>query len=103
MREYAQGPNELVFCLPTGSFDPKKHKDLEDCAKAELSEEALLRGGSMERLLGEEAPGVPEVKWCANRFTPFICISPQPDEAPGSRDMEEFIEVCFSITTLLGV
>ena len=60
------------------------------------------------------------MKWCANRFTPFLCIDPQvcpsatgtcrpfslmracrlncahlsqADNAPGRRDAEEFIEV----------
>jgi hypothetical protein len=39
LREYAQGPNALMYCLPTGAFDPKRHKDLQGCAQSELSEE----------------------------------------------------------------
>ena len=43
IREYAQGPNALMYCLPTGALDPKRHKDLEECAARELSEE-VCRG-----------------------------------------------------------
>jgi ADP-ribose pyrophosphatase YjhB (NUDIX family) len=39
IREYAQGPNALAYCLPTGGLDPKRHADLQDCAARELSEE----------------------------------------------------------------
>jgi len=38
-RTARQGPNCLMYCLPTGGFDRRKHSGLEDCAKAELSEE----------------------------------------------------------------
>ena len=39
IREFCQGPNCLGYCLPSGCFEPKKHATMEDCAKAELSEE----------------------------------------------------------------
>ena len=59
-----------------------------------LSEEARLAGGTWEPLLPEGHPGIAEVKWCRNRFHSYLCIDPQPDEAPGSRDQEELtIEV----------
>eukprot|EP00889_Picochlorum_renovo_P007187 jgi/Picre1/34217/NNA_001691.t1 len=93
IREYAQGPNEMVYGLPAGSFHEESHKTLEGCAMAELSEEAHLCGGKMYRLLDETCPGIAEVKWCRNRFTPFIVYDPQTDEAPGSRDSEEVIEI----------
>jgi hypothetical protein len=86
----------MVYCLPTGGFDPRRHADAAACARAELSEEAHLCGGRLERLLGADAavmPGVLEVKWCANRFTPFIAYAPEPDAAPGARDREEYIEI----------
>ena len=183
LREHCQGPNQMMFVLPTGGFDPSKHADWLACAKAELSEEvgkataqehhlggavipskdkeqtrtdlkkerrsredreerrerekrgccykdvaldcadyqqACLHGGTWQPLLAEDHPGIAEVKWCANRFTPFLCIDPQvrssatntcrpvllkgpcrlkctqswqADNAPGRRDAEEFIEV----------
>jgi hypothetical protein len=49
-------------------------------------------GGELLPLL-DAGPGVPEVKWCANRFTPFIAVDPLADEAPGARDQEEFIRI----------
>lgn len=55
--------------------------------------QALLAGGEWAELLPAGHLGVPEVKWCANRFTPFLCIAPAPDAAPGARDTEEFIQV----------
>lgn len=54
--------------------------------------QAHLKGGKLINLL-PDGPGVPEVKWCANRFTPFIVLDPSIDEQPGARDKEEFIEV----------
>ena len=30
-----------------------------------------------------------QVKWCANRFVPFLVIDPETDPAPGARDAEE--------------
>jgi 8-oxo-dGTP pyrophosphatase MutT (NUDIX family) len=89
LREYAQGPNALVWSLPAGGVDPAKHSSLEGAAQAELSEEALLRGGELARLLPAEHPGLLEAKWCANRWTPFLSLDAQPDEAPGARDAEE--------------
>ena len=39
LREYCQGPNEMMYVLPTGGYDARKHSTLQDCAAAELSEE----------------------------------------------------------------
>eukprot|EP00878_Enallax_costatus_P033038 GHUV01036414.1.p1 GENE.GHUV01036414.1~~GHUV01036414.1.p1 ORF type:complete len:257 (+),score=49.61 GHUV01036414.1:297-1067(+) len=39
IREYAQGPNALMYCLPTGGLDPRRHADVAECAARELSEE----------------------------------------------------------------
>ncbi|KAJ9532225.1 hypothetical protein QJQ45_003867 [Haematococcus lacustris] len=99
-----------------------KHGNIEGCAAAELSEEvkrsavrrelcsrlllvavqqrlsavgdrAMLTGGELVRLIPDGHPGYAEVKWCANRFTPFLVIDPQVDPDPGARDAEEYIEV----------
>lgn len=93
IREYAQGPNEMVYGLPAGSFHAESHKTLEGCAMAELSEEAHLCGGKIHKLLDDSCPGIAEVKWCRNRFTPFLVYDPETDTAPGSRDTEEVIEI----------
>lgn len=92
IREYAQGVNSLVYCLPTGGFDPQKHESLEACARAELSEEAHLSSRQLICLL-EEGAAVPEVKWCRNRFTPFLALQLCLDTDPGARDKEEYIEI----------
>lgn len=39
IREYCQGPDAVCYNLPTGGFDSAKHSSIEDCARAELSEE----------------------------------------------------------------
>jgi hypothetical protein len=51
--------------------------------------QAWLAGGEWHRLLPADHAGLPEVKWCMNRFVPFLAIDPQPDLNPGSRDAEE--------------
>ncbi|KAF8056764.1 RD21A [Scenedesmus sp. PABB004] len=89
VREYAQGPHALAYCLPTGGLDPGRHADVAECAARELSEEAWLAGGQWHRLLAPEHPGLPEVKWCMNRFVPFLVVDPGTDPQPGSRDAEE--------------
>ncbi|KAL6757253.1 hypothetical protein V8C86DRAFT_2629459 [Haematococcus lacustris] len=93
IKEYAQGPNQVIFNLPCGGYEPGKHGNIEGCAAAELSEEAMLTGGELVRLIPDGHPGYAEVKWCANRFTPFLVIDPQVDPDPGARDAEEYIEV----------
>ena len=96
LREFAQAapPHAArVLTLPCGGFDPSKHADLLAAAKAELSEEARLTGGTWHALLPEGHPGVLESKWCRNRFTPFLCVDPVRDAAPAARDAEEDIEV----------
>ena len=89
LREFAHGPHELLWTLPAGGVDPGKHDSLEAAARAELSEEGALRGGELLRLLAEGHPGIVEAKWCANRFTPFLCLDAEMDSAPGHRDAEE--------------
>ena len=51
--------------------------------------QTLLEGGELVELLPPDHPGIAEVKWCANRFTPFLCIDPVPAADPGARDAEE--------------
>jgi len=46
-------------------------------------------GGRWVPLLPPEHPGLSEVKWCMNRFRPFLVIDPVSDDNPGSRDLEE--------------
>ena len=82
LREHAQGPNQMMWVLPTGGFDPVKHGDSREAgARAELSEEAHLTGGEMVQLTPAQHPGIVEGKWCANRFTPFLALNPQVSTA----------------------
>lgn len=119
-KEFAQGVVAMMFTLPAGGFDPARHATLAECAAAEMNEEvrasivgahlgspldtltqrgphfdtqAQLVGGQLLPLLPLDLPGIPESKWCANRFHPFLCIDPQPDPTPPPRDAEEFMEV----------
>ena len=39
IREYCQGVNEMAYVLPTGAFDPQRHRNPQGAARAELSEE----------------------------------------------------------------
>ena len=58
--------------------------------------QTLLEGGELVELLPPDHPGIAEVKWCANRFTPFLCIDPVQAAAPGARDAEEeYMDVSF--------
>ena len=96
LREFAQAApphGARVLTLPCGGYDPGKHGSVLMAAKAELSEEARLCGGTWHCLLPEGHPGVLESKWCRNRFTPFLCVNPSADAAPAARDAEEQIEI----------
>lgn len=84
----------MVWSLPAGAVDGAKHASLEAAAAAELSEECGLRGGTLIRLLPDNHPGLLETKWCRNRFTPFLCVDPERDAAPGQRDAEEAVLTC---------
>lgn len=90
VREYAQGPNQLVWSFPAGGVVSAKHSSLEDAAAAELSEEcALACSAPLVRLLPGDHPGLLESKWCMNRYTPFLAVEPLADAQPGPRDAEE--------------
>lgn len=93
IKEYCQGPNCMMFNLPTGGYDPEKHSSYQDCALMELSEEAALVGGTSICLTAEGHEGMCEVKWCANRFTPFLVIDPVRDADPSPQDAQEVIQV----------
>lgn len=43
MREYSQGVNEMMYVLPTGAFDPRRHVSPVAAGRAELSEEVRLK------------------------------------------------------------
>lgn len=79
-------------------YDRKKSSSPQACAASELSEEARLAGGEWIPLLPEGHRGISELKWCTNRFTPFLVIDPIRDTDPGERDAEGAL--CFSF--LLG-
>eukprot|EP00208_Stichococcus_sp_RCC1054_P007188 CAMPEP_0206141878 /NCGR_PEP_ID=MMETSP1473-20131121/14512_1 /ASSEMBLY_ACC=CAM_ASM_001109 /TAXON_ID=1461547 /ORGANISM="Stichococcus sp, Strain RCC1054" /LENGTH=269 /DNA_ID=CAMNT_0053536617 /DNA_START=306 /DNA_END=1115 /DNA_ORIENTATION=+ len=93
LREFQQGPGEMMFVLPSGAFDPRRHADPLAAAQAELCEEAHLSGGDWVDLMAEGAAAPPEVKWCRNRMRPWLCLGPRPAEVPGQREAEEHIEV----------
>lgn len=53
---------EKPQCIITGSADVAQ---------------ACLKGGEWHSLLPDHHPGIAEVKWCRNRFTPFLCVDPE--------------------------
>ena len=94
LSEFAQAAlphSTMVWSLPCGGYEPRKHTSAMHAAERELSEEAHLTGGQWRCLLPEGHPGVLEAKWCRNRFTPFLCIDPITDEHPGGLDPEEHL------------
>lgn len=42
LREFQQGPAEMLFVLPSGAFDPTRHTSHLHAAQAELSEEVSI-------------------------------------------------------------
>ncbi|KAI8812132.1 hypothetical protein BJ742DRAFT_794921 [Cladochytrium replicatum] len=96
--EYCQGPNQMKYCFPAGAVDRKKHTSVEDAARAELSEEALLKSGQLISLLPEGHEGISELKWGRNKFIPFLVLDAESDENPGQRDDEELIEVVSDVS-----
>ncbi|KAI9356961.1 hypothetical protein DFJ73DRAFT_212280 [Zopfochytrium polystomum] len=97
--EYMQGINSVRYGMISGGYEPKKHASMLECAQMELSEEGRLTGGRWVPLLPHDAHrGIMEVKWCANRFAPFLVVDPVPDGKPGKRDVEECMEVVPGVT-----
>lgn len=91
VREYAQGAGRYMYALPSGNFDPSQHANIRDTAVFELEEEAQLTGGCWYALLPPDHRGIPEVKWCANAFTPFLCVDPVPHPDAKVRDFVEIV------------
>lgn len=92
IKEYAQGGNCYMYGVPCGMLS-EKHQSLEDCVRMELSEEAQLQGGNLVKLIPDGHPGLLEVKWSRNRFTPFLVLDPKRDAKPQPMDPEEVIEI----------
>lgn len=57
-------------------------------AESELSEEAQLKASELINLLPNDHPGVMEVKWCKNRFYPFLALDVTQDSDPKPKDEE---------------
>lgn len=66
-----------------------------------LARQVKLEGGEWVDLLGPDHPGIAEVKWSANRFTPFLCIGPTSSKSQAVQDAEEFIEVQIALDSSL--
>lgn len=93
IREYCQGPNGLRYAWAGGKWEREKTHDLLDSAKAELSEEAGLKGGEWISLLPEGSNGIAELKWSSNLFHPYLVLDPIHDPKPGKQDAEEYIKI----------
>ena len=98
--QHAASCQALFKLLEATIFNPHLNVLLSDGT----SLQAQLEGGEWVGLLGPGHPGIAEVKWCANRFTPFLCIGPAAAASAGKRDAEEFIEVLVTkATCFVGV
>ncbi|KAJ3105709.1 hypothetical protein HDU97_007686 [Phlyctochytrium planicorne] len=91
--EYQPGINSVRYSFPAGGFDAKKHKDRDDTARDELSEEANLKDATLVPLLPKGHEGIMELKWCTNRFLPYLALDPVKDPNPLPRDAEELITI----------
>lgn len=90
LREYSPGRNYETPSFVAGMFERSKHGSLEDAARAELSEEALLTGGRLEKLT---SGGVAADKYSLNEFHYYLGLDATADAQPGERDEEEWISV----------
>ncbi|KAA8491503.1 hypothetical protein FVE85_2518 [Porphyridium purpureum] len=91
IREYHPGLHALRYGFVAGFFDAKVHADEEAAARAELSEEAHLTGGTMQ-LLNSGAP-VPRDKYSLDYFHMFLALDAHLDLRPRERDEEERIDI----------
>ncbi|KXS21626.1 hypothetical protein M427DRAFT_51045 [Gonapodya prolifera JEL478] len=98
VREYAQGPHEMLYTVACGAYDRAKHTSPLHAAQSELSEESRLTGGTYIALSDLTGPGIAELKWSANRFHVFLCVDPVKDEHPGARDAEEIMDTWEGVT-----
>lgn len=83
-------------------FEESKHGSLEEAARAELSEEAHLKGGKLVRLMdgggegmgmGMGSGGLFQDKYSRNLFNLFLGMDCVEDEMPGGLDEEEWIGI----------
>jgi 8-oxo-dGTP pyrophosphatase MutT (NUDIX family) len=70
VREYSPGQHRVMHGFPAGLWEGHKHLTMEDAARAELSEEAQLRVGRLERLTGHH--GIAADKYSRNVFHFFV-------------------------------
>lgn len=73
-----------------GMFEAAKHDSLIEAARAELSEEARLKGGELMELT---LRGVAADKYSLNEFHYYLGLDAVRDDAPLERDEEEWISV----------
>lgn len=91
IREYSPGRNAEQMGFVAGMFEGDKHGTIEEAARAELSEEAQLRGGDLVRLTHFD--GISADKYSLNEFHFFLAIDCVGDEEPGPLDEEEWITI----------
>lgn len=89
IREYSPGRNAEQLSLVAGMFEPSKHSTLEEAARAELSEEARLRDGTLVPLTA----GVAADKYSLNKYFYFLALDCVQDLNPKARDEEEWIHI----------
>lgn len=90
LREYSPGRNKETFSFVAGMFESDKHATLEDAARSELSEEALLKGGELVGLTDHQ---VAADKYSLNDYSFYLCLNAEKDDTPLQRDAEEWITV----------
>lgn len=90
LREYSPGRNRETMSFVAGMFEAAKHESLVEAARAELSEEARLKGGELMELT---LRGVAADKYSLNEFHYYLGLDAARDEAPLERDEEEWISV----------
>lgn len=93
IREYSPGKGGAQLSFVAGMFEGGKHASLEDAARAELSEEAHLRGGTLIPLTPAASGGICADKYSRNMFHYFLCVDCETDDAPKTPDAEEWIEI----------
>ena len=74
--------------IPKSTPSDIDSSSIQQTAAFELSEEGRLTLGTWHRLIPESNPGISELKWCTNRFVPFLNLDPVADQTPLDRDQE---------------
>lgn len=90
LREYSPGRNRETMSFVAGMFEASKHESLVEAARAELSEEAQLKGGELVELT---SGGVAADKYSLNEFYYYLALDAERDETPLERDEEEWISI----------